>query len=129
MAHAQQTLASYAGEKRVLLVFAPTDKDPLYQQQLSLLARHAKEMNQQDLVVLTVPVDAGPPITPETLRVTLGPGLPEVEQMLARRRFHIAPEAFEVVLLGKNGQERFRSDQPVGMDRLDRILDALPTSR
>lgn len=126
MAQAQQRLASYVGQKRVLLIFAPSDQNVLYQRQIAALAHHAQEIKDRDLVILPVVTQEGPPINADTLRVTLGPGMPPMQQLIARRRFGIADQAFAVVLVGKDGGDKFRSDQPVTMDHLDRIIDAMP---
>ncbi len=48
------------------------------------------------------------------------------EQQSLRRRFHIHPSDFTVILLGKDGGEKFRSHTPVAIDQLTRIVDAMP---
>ena len=123
---AQQTLASLKDTHRVLLVFAPSERDPRYVQQMQMLEHHGAEMQERDLVLIPVVTEAGPQITPETLRVIRGPGLSDQEQVLARRRFHLAPEAFAVVLLGKDGGEKLRVTAPLSMERLNRTIDAMP---
>ena len=123
---AQETLAQLKDTHRVLLVFAPGDRDPRYVQQIQLLEHHGADMQERDLVLIPVATEAGPRITPETLRVILGPGLSDQEQVLARQRFHIAPEAFAAILLGKDGGEKLRVTAPVSMDRLNRVIDAMP---
>ena len=55
-----------------------------------------------------------------------GPGLSDQEQVLARQRFQIAPEAFAAILVGKDGGEKLRVFAPVSMDRLNRTIDAMP---
>ena len=126
MCFAQQTLAALKDVHRVLLVFAPSDRDPRYVQQMRMLEHHDAEMQERDLVLIPVVTDVGPQITPETLRVIRGPGMSDEEQLLARQRFHLAPEAFAVVLLGKDGGEKLRVTAPVSMDRLNRTIDAMP---
>jgi hypothetical protein len=126
MTLAQQTLASYIDRSRVLLVFAPNDEDPRYQQQLTSLNHYAAEVKERDLIILPVLIDPGPPITPNTMRVTFGPGLPEQEQMLARRRFKVGPTEFTALLVGKDGGEKLRSHQPLSIEELNRTIDAMP---
>jgi hypothetical protein len=126
MAHSQQSLASYTDRNRVLLLFAPDSRNPVYQQQLTALSRHAAEITERDLIVLSVLEDPTPPITPSTLRVTLGPGLPDTEQLAVRHRFKIAPNGFTVLLIGKDGGEKFRSTEPVSIKNLSEIIDAMP---
>ena len=126
MCSAQQTLATLKDTHRVLLLFAPSDRDPRYVQQMQMLAHHGAEMKERDLVLIPVVTEAGPQITAETLRVIRGPGLSDEEQLLARQRFHLAPEAFATILLGKDGGEKLRVTAPVSMDRLNRTIDAMP---
>ena len=129
MGFAQQTLASLKDTHRVLLVFAPSDHDPRYLQQMQMLDHHSAEIEERDLVLIPVVTEAGPQITPETLRVIRGPGLSAREQMLARHRLKIAQEAFVVILLGKDGGEKLRVTAPVSIDRLKRTIDAMPRRR
>ncbi len=126
MGFAQQTLATLKDTHRVLLVFAPSDHDPRYLQQMQMLDHHGAEMRERDLVLLPVVTEAGPQITPETLRVIRGPGLSDEEQVLVRHRLQIAPEAFVAVLLGKDGGEKLRATAPLSIDRLNRTIDAMP---
>ena len=51
------------------------------------------------------------------------------EQAYSRRRFHIHPNDFTVLLLGKDGGEKFRSHTPITMERLTQIIDAMPMRR
>lgn len=126
MAHAQQSLTSYTAIDRVVLVFAPTDKDPRYLQQLAELSHHAAEMKERDLIVLPTPLHEAPLITPGAQRDPPGPTLSGDERTLARRSLHVAPGDFAVILIGKDGGEKFRSSQPVSMNRLSRLIDAMP---
>ncbi len=126
MCFAQQTLATLKDTHRVLLVFAPSDRDPRYLQQTEMLEHHGAEMKERDLVLIPVVTETGPQITPETLRVIRGPSLSDQEQMLVRQRFHVAPEAFTAILLGKDGGEKLRVTAPVSVDRLNRTIDAMP---
>ena len=126
MALAQQTLATLKDAHRVLLIFAPSDHDARYLQQMRMLEHHGAEMQERDLVLIPVVTEAGPQITPETLRVIRGPGLSDEEQLLARQRFHLEPEAFAAILLGKDGGEKLRLTSPISMDCLNRTIDAMP---
>ncbi len=48
------------------------------------------------------------------------------EQAAARRRFHVRPNDFTVILIGKDGGEKLRSHQPVSLDILRSTIDAMP---
>ena len=125
-AASQQPLATLRDNHRVLLVFAPSDQDPRYVQQMKMLDHHGAEIKERDLVLISVVTQTGPRITSQTLREMRGPELSDQEQVLARHRFQVAPEAFAVVLLGKDGGEKLRAVAPVSIDRLNQTIDAMP---
>jgi hypothetical protein len=43
-----------------------------------------------------------------------------------RNQYKIAPEAFVLILIGKDGEEKFRSSTPVTIERINHIIDAMP---
>jgi hypothetical protein len=43
-----------------------------------------------------------------------------------RRQFQVDDRRFTVVLLGKDGGEKFRSSKPVTIEKLDALIDAMP---
>lgn len=43
-----------------------------------------------------------------------------------RQQFEITPEAFAVILVGKDGMEKQRSQTPIALAVLFRTIDALP---
>ena len=121
-----QTLASLTGTHRVLLVFALSATAPKYQQQIDQLQHHAAEFKNRDLILMPVLSQAADPYASETLgQLPLAtPSAPE--QQALRSRFHIAPDNFTVVLIGKDGGEKLRQSQPITIDTLTRTIDAMP---
>lgn len=111
---------------RTLLVCAPTEKDSRYVQQLRMLSGGVAELRERQ--VLVVPLverssgdDPGP-----ALRGVEGRGLTGTEASAVRRRFKIADREFAVVLIGKDGGEKFRTQAPVTIERLDAVIDRMP---
>ena len=43
-----------------------------------------------------------------------------------RKEFRIVPHQLTVVLIGKDGGEKFRSNDPVTIEKLDALIDAMP---
>ena len=77
-----------------------------------------------DRQVLTIELVAGSePEPPGSLNTGT---LPREAAAAARLRFHIAPDAFVVILLGKDGGEKLRSDQPIAYEALRDTIDAMP---
>jgi len=121
-----QILAPLVDRNRVLLLFAPSDNDPRIQSQLKLLAHHTAEMKDRDVVLIPVVTENGPPVAADTLRELQPPPVSDNEQLLLRRQYHISPGAFALILIGKDGEEKFRSSTPVTIERLNQIIDAMP---
>ncbi len=103
---------------RPLLVFSPDSADIRLRQQQALLESSAAAMADRNVLYLPVLERAGKSASP----LTLSAG----EQAAARKRLRIAPEAFRVVLLGKDGGVKLSSASPVSMDTLSSLIDTMP---
>ncbi len=111
------SLASLRDRARPLLIFAPTPSDPQLQIQLRRLYDHADDVSAREIVVIALPYESPSP-TLATLTV-------EAAQSV-RRRFHIAPTDFTVILIGKDGGEKLRSTEPLTIEKLIETIDAMP---
>ncbi|MCI0572250.1 MAG: DUF4174 domain-containing protein [Myxococcaceae bacterium] len=111
-------LTKLRGRLRQVLVFSPSVAVVSYSWQMATLAEAGAELAERDVVLLEVrgagegTLD-GDPLTPE-----------EVRQLRAEHRAGAAD--FLVVLVGKDGKERFRSNAPVPAARLLGLIDAVP---
>lgn len=121
-----QTLAQMRGCYRPLLVFAATATDPRLAAQRDALDHAADDM--MDRNVLLVPlVESG-----KGLRMPLDAPyvlLSSAEKLSARKRFGVAPGSFKIVLLGEDGGAKLHSSAPVPVDRLNSLIDSMPTRR
>lgn len=111
------TLQQLRDRARPLLVFAPRPDDPRLKIQIRTLQEHAAEAHDRDLLPVALPYN-NPSPTPAQLS-------PDDAQA-ARRRFHVAPGDFAVILLGKDGGSKLRADKPLSMDKLIGTIDAMP---
>ena len=116
VAQAQQAdedpLAAYRDKKRVLLLFAPTEKDDLYQAQRRLWKGEEAGFKERQLVVVPLPADSKPDTSTK-----LG------------KRFGVDPHIFTVILLGKDGHNAYQSQAPVTAETLYHRIDAMPMRR
>ncbi len=119
-----RTLAAMRNCYRPLLVFAPSATDPRVKRQQAALDAAADDMMDRDVLFVPVlasaqafnpPLDAPYAVLPEAV-------LDEI-----RRRFHVGAGAFAVVLLGEDGGAKLRAGEPVPMERLNSLIDAMPT--
>jgi hypothetical protein len=111
------SLASLVDHARPLLIFAATPNDPQLVIQLRRLQANASAVADRDIAVIAIPWNSPSP-TAATLT--------DADALAARRRFHIAPADFAVILLGKDGGEKLRSSKPLSLDTLRNTIDAMP---
>lgn len=91
---------------RVLLLFAPVRDDPQLLAQNLAIAAASHGARERDLVVVTA----------------IGPsGL--------RQRFGVLGDGFVLVLLGKDGEEKWRRDTPATAAQVFAVIDRMPMRR
>ncbi len=110
------TLQALRDQKRVLLVFANGNNQEA-EARLSVAADHADGFRERDL--LLVGLEGSNPSVPTGM-------LSPLEDQAARRRFHVSPGQFTVVLIGKDGGEKVRSHQAIPWKTLQQTIDAMP---
>lgn len=120
------TLAEMHNCFRPLLVFSPSGGDPRLKRQEAILDGDADDM--MDRFVLLVPIvpaargTATPLDSPYVV-------LRQQEMDVIRRRFHVAPSQFQVILLGEDSGAKLTSGSPVSADRLNGLIDTMPTRK
>lgn len=100
-------LAAYLWEARPIIVFADSDRDPRFVEQMAELESRAPDLEERDVVILT-DTDPG------------GDG--------ALRR-KLRPRGFQIVLIGKDGQIKLRRPHPMEGEALNRQIDRMPMRR
>ena len=100
-------LAEYKWIARPLVVFADSEFDPRFVEQLELLAEDPKVLEERDVIVLT---DADP-------------------QAKGPLRQTLRPNDFTVVLIDKKGNIVFRKPTPWTPREISRAIDKLPLRR
>lgn len=119
------TLSALRDQARPLLIFAGPN-DSRVEQQYAELATHAVEARDRDIRVALLTTshtrmhdDSRPP------EASFSAG----EQQHLRQRFHVKPDEFAVILVGKDGGEKLRSDKPVLWEKLASKIDGMPMRR
>ncbi len=109
------TLDEMRDKYRLLLVFSPhPNQDSQFAKQMQILNDPKAELGARDVVVLAVPNVSG------------SQAVSAQEQLRLRSKFHVTGDQFTVVLVGKDGGEKFRSHDPVTIVRLNVLIDAMP---
>ena len=118
-AQAMPTLADYQWKKRLILLFAPQADYPLRQEQNELLRSDQPGLDDRDLLIFEV-------LPNEVLSATSEEA--ESAEKL-RERYRVNSEDYMVLLIGKDGSEKLRSDGLVTLNELYTLIDAMPVRR
>ena len=102
-------LEDYRWENRLLLIFAPTADDDRLEEQMTLFGALQDGNDERDLLIVQV----------------LGDDPIEAAQSL-RERYSVGPDAFGVLLIGKDGGLKNRFDEPVTAGEVFGLIDAMP---
>ena len=105
----EDPLAEYLWEKRPIVVFASSEKDPRLRLQLASLEARTADLEERDVVVI---VDT----EPGESRATASP---------MRKRFR--PHDFTIILVDKDGMVKLRKPDTIDADALLRMIDRMPT--
>lgn len=103
----QSALSELKWLARPLIIFADSPIDPRLTHQLYLLEIELGELEDRDVVFL---VDSDPD-----------------ERSKLRQKFR--PRGFGIILLGKDGQIKYRKPDPVPADELIRLIDRMPSRK
>ena len=111
------TLAQLRDRYRPLLLFAAQPDDPALLAQMTRLKEATAGLAERDVLVIAIPYK-----DPSSTDVSLS----AADALAARRAFHVAPEDFTAILLGKDGGEKLRSKKPISFEKLRDTIDAMP---
>ncbi|WP_102108777.1 DUF4174 domain-containing protein [Oceaniglobus roseus] len=101
---AEVDLAAFQWVARPVIVFANSDADPAFQDQMTLLRARPEALVERDIVVITDTDPANPSEVRRKLR----------------------PRGFMLALLGKDGDIKLRKPLPWDVRELTRVIDKMP---
>jgi hypothetical protein len=104
VAAADVTLDAFLWQKRPVVVFADTEADPRFQEQMELLLSRRDELIARDVVIIT---DTAPEPRSEI-------------------RTKLRPRGFQITLIGKDGGVKLRKPFPWDVRELSRQIDKMP---
>jgi hypothetical protein len=111
-------LDSYQGKNRLLILFAPSEDASMYQSFKEQLQIRTQEMRDRDLVTFDLFESGEGRLDDRPLHK---------EQILPlRKRFSINRGQCTVILIGKDGEVKFREQLPVDFSNILAIIDAMP---
>ncbi|MGI0489498.1 DUF4174 domain-containing protein [Pantanalinema rosaneae CENA516] len=111
-------LSDYQWQHRILLVFAPSTDSANYRQQMQVWQADTAGTDDRDLKLVQI-LGAGESQVD-------GRSLSSASAERLRQQFGITSEEFAVILVGKDGTEKQRSQTPMDLAMLFRTIDAMP---
>ena len=108
----------YQWKNRLLFLFAPSEDDPYYLSLKREIEHHAMGVLDRDLLIAHV-LEKG---EGRLGKVPLNSG----QALSLRKQLSVPPGQFMVILIGKDGGEKFRQDGTVELKEIFQIIDAMP---
>jgi hypothetical protein len=121
--YSQNPILQLQGNARALLIFAPDTSTPALRKQMQLLSGHDLQLSQLNTVFVPLVTLAHP--NEVIYGENLNPGNYR-DQLSARRKFGIKYNQFALILIDKDGVEKFRSSTPMTMTDLATAIGPTP---
>lgn len=117
--NAMDSLSALKWKNRTIIVFG-SSAEPMLDRQITLLTRQKDELEDRDLVVIQVSGDEAIPVygNASGLNATT-----------LRKDANVSGEHFQIVLVGKDGGVKLRSDQMVESVAIFDLIDTMPMRR
>lgn len=115
---AEFRLSDYQWQNRILLVFAPSTGSSDYRQQMQIWQADQTGVDDRDLKLVQI-LETGESQVD-------GRSISSASAERLRQQFGITPEEFAVILVGKDGTEKQRSQALMDLAMLYRTIDAMP---
>jgi len=106
---------------RILLLFGPSESDPSFRLQKQDLASRDQEVIERDLMVLEI-LEHGESRASDRM-------LSEKAAEAIRNRVGVRSGRFQVLLIGKDGGVKLRSEEPVPAQDIFGLIDSMPMRR
>ena len=111
-------LGDYRWERRPLLVFAPTVGDPRVIETLSRIEASRRDFVGRDMVLGLVMAEDDSTLDGQVIDAD--------EPQRLRDQYAIAENGFVVVLIGKDGGEKWRVDEVPDLQAIYAVIDGMP---
>ncbi len=114
-------LTQFQWKNRLLFIFAPDSSHPLFKQLQSQIMDQKSEVEDRDLAVFSVLAQG-----PSQMNTT---AIDRQEADSIRDRFGISPNAFSLILIGKDGGIKLKRSDPVDLTEIFELIDSMPMRR
>ena len=111
-------LGDYLWKRRPLLLFAPMENDPRLVETLDLIEASRCDFIDRDMVLGVVVADGKSTLDGQVMDVN--------ESKRLAKQYAVGADAFAVVLIGKDGGEKWRSNAVPDLQTIYDAIDGMP---
>lgn len=111
-------LSDYLWQQRPLLVFAPTDSDPRLAETMRRIDASRCDFTDRDMVLGQILTEGASTLDGDVV------GTGQAQRL--RSEFGIGANAFSVVLIGKDGGEKWRVNDVPNLQAIYAVIDGMP---
>lgn len=109
-------LEKYQWQNRLLLIFSPTAE--AYQEQLMQLNNKQEGLADRNMKIFHLINEGNAAVD--------GKPIPRAEVQRLAEKYNVNSGAFTVILIGKDGGEKLRQSNPLKLEKLFSVIDAMP---
>lgn len=114
-------LSDLKWKNRVLLIFSPNSTHTDLNSTLRMIKEHQEGFEERDLVSYEIIENSGNYDSDHLLS--------DENAKALRDRFNIDPSEFRIILIGKDGGSKYRSDEFIRHEKLFDVIDEMPMRR
>lgn len=111
-------LTQFEWKKRLILIFAPDGRNPLFKELQSEIMAQKAEVEDRDLVVFEI-LERGPSRMNRAL-------LDQSKVESIRRHFSVPQRSFRVILIGKDGGIKLKRNDQIDLETIFELIDSMP---
>lgn len=103
-------LSDYKWQNRLLLIFSPSQKDLRYQKQLKALKGKEDDFEDRDMKIFHLKSSGKSFVDEQEVNPS------DIEKL--HKKYEVTPNNFVVILIGKDGTEKLRTDSVLAVKKL-----------
>lgn len=111
-----QPIAKHQWKDRLLLLFSNRQDDAVALQQLKRFRNDTAALKERDLLIYRI-----------SPKIVTGPeGEPEITSEWFYKYYHVGKDEFNLILIGKDGGEKLRSEELIEVQKVFDLIDSMP---
>jgi hypothetical protein len=114
-----QPLAKHQWKDRLILVFSNAQNESVAKKQLTQFAKQDVALKERDLLIYRI-----------SPKMVIGPGnTSEITSEWFYQYYKVGKDEFNVILIGKDGGEKLRSEALITPEKIFELIDTMPMRR